>query len=1078
MLDQNQQTIAGGKNLKIHLDAQLGIRNMQAGDQQINLLDACSVEGNHNGIYLKENGVVWSVTSGRGQRVKVGKDHVAYEGQHRDLKTEVKCQLHETENRWVWSVRIENLSSDARSISLAYVQDLGLASRGAVRTNESYIGQYIDHQIVDTEGNGKVIMSRQNLAQSGAHPWMMSYGEKAELEAMSDGLDFFGADYRSHRGFAWANMTNGSQLRHGEHSMQGLVLEGQELQGKGELQTQFFSLLVEDHPEASSTEDLKLVEHWAVKASAAELVRDMDAHSTPLFQAESLNPLDIKSMYEGESSHMETSGDQVLSFFMDEGRRHVVLKEKELQSDRPHAHIVRSGSDLGPEGQQLSVTTHMAGGFMSHLCQGNSTFHKVLPVLRGHQFPSASKGLRIYFKVDGLYQQAGIPSAYEIYPQATTWLYKTSEGICRIHVYSSAMEESIQLQVINTSKAIESVKVEMDMIFGSDDEHLAKIEAWKNGYVIQSHESSLAHRRLMLSAYGADETETLCMDHDGQQGLSLESTANFTLKASSTESTNIETLSEVLEVSVWKAADQRLKFKVEKEEGQRLRDIVPWFTHNALIHYSSPHGIEQYGGAAWGVRDVCQGPMELFSSLDHPHEMKDILISLFGAQYKEGYWPQWYMFDEYKDMRQDHHHGDVVVWPLKAVLDYIEMSDDLSILQQKIPYHDAPEETLWEHLHTLLNHVEDQFIPGTHLISYGDGDWNDSLQPADPSMKSKMASTWTVQLLYQTLTRYETLLERLPSQDGLQKIKHWREQMKQDFRTYHIKDGVLAGFVRLDDLNQPIHLLHPSDITTGIHYRLLPINRGILSELLEPEEVERHLTLAKEHLIGPDGARLMDKPPKYSGGCSHHFQRAETASNFGREIGLMYVHAHIRYAEALARVGRADDLLKALLQVVPISLDKSVGKTALRQSNAYFSSSDADFSSRKDAEESYAELMKGEVQVKGGWRIYSSGPGIYLNVLKAYFYGLRVHYDRIVIDPVLPESFHGSRVETHLAGRKWEVEYQLTDSNRPIQRLELNGQVLDAEEWKNPYRHGGLSFSKAILDQYSEDEVLKLKVIK
>ena len=32
-----------------------------------------------------------------------------------------------------------------------------------------------------------------------------------------------------------------------------------------------------------------------------------------------------------------------------------------------------------------------------------------------------------------------------------------------------------------------------------------------------------------------------------------------------------------------------------------------------LVHYLSPHGLEQFGGAAWGTRDVSQGPTEFFS---------------------------------------------------------------------------------------------------------------------------------------------------------------------------------------------------------------------------------------------------------------------------------------------------------------------------------------------------------------------------------------------------------------------------------------------------------------------------------
>ena len=45
----------------------------------------------------------------------------------------------------------------------------------------------------------------------------------------------------------------------------------------------------------------------------------------------------------------------------------------------------------------------------------------------------------------------------------------------------------------------------------------------------------------------------------------------------------------------------------------------------------------------------------------------------------------------------------------------------------------------------------------------------------------------------------------------------------------------------------------------------------------------------------------------YHGGTSTLFRRAESAANFGREIGLQYVHAHIRYIEALARIGRPDE---------------------------------------------------------------------------------------------------------------------------------------------------------------------------
>ena len=46
-----------------------------------------------------------------------------------------------------------------------------------------------------------------------------------------------------------------------------------------------------------------------------------------------------------------------------------------------------------------------------------------------------------------------------------------------------------------------------------------------------------------------------------------------------------------------------------------LDALFPWLAQNAMIHLTVPHGLEQYTGAAWGTRDVCQGPVEFLLAL-------------------------------------------------------------------------------------------------------------------------------------------------------------------------------------------------------------------------------------------------------------------------------------------------------------------------------------------------------------------------------------------------------------------------------------------------------------------------------
>ena len=174
--------------------------------------------------------------------------------------------------------------------------------------------------------------------------------------------------------------------------------------------------------------------------------------------------------------------------------------------------------------------------------------------------------------------------------------------------------------------------------------------------------------------------------------------------------------------------------------------------------------------------------------------------------------------------------------------------------------------------------------------------------------------------------------------------------------------------------------------------------------------MEDHLRLLNDRLSFPDGVRLMDRPVPYRGGVETVFRRAESAAYFGREIGLMYVHAHLRYAEMLSGLGDGAGLWKALSVVNPIAVTDQVPNAALRQRNAYFSSSDAAFTDRTQAQGEWERVRNGTIPVEGGWRIYSSGPGLFVNMLIRHALGSRRTFGREVADPCLPPELANLRV--------------------------------------------------------------------
>ena len=91
----------------------------------------------------------------------------------------------------------------------------------------------------------------------------------------------------------------------------------------------------------------------------------------------------------------------------------------------------------------------------------------------------------------------------------------------------------------------------------------------------------------------------------------------------------------------WKGVTRNLRITGGGREGAALDLLVPWLAHNAIIHLTVPHGLEQYTGAAWGTRDVCQGPVEFLLALEHDEPVKQILWIVFAQQYEtQGDWPQ------------------------------------------------------------------------------------------------------------------------------------------------------------------------------------------------------------------------------------------------------------------------------------------------------------------------------------------------------------------------------------------------------------------------------------------------------
>lgn len=1047
----------------------------------INQLHGNTLDGSCNQLYLRihdENGIhsIPMIGSNSTSAFHPNDEQFTWIGEYLGVSYQVDFLLAPS-GIWFWQV---SLKGAGQKVDVIYGQDIGNATQGAVQSNEAYMSQYVDHHITK-ENDTIVVSSRQNQPQNGKFP-VVEQGSLNRLVGFStDGYQFFGREYKeTNQPKALTKKTLANEVYQYEFAYIALQTEQYDLSDKETLVV-FYGATVPNQesvikaPLVSKTDIQKSYDALKFTKLSEEKILSKKQLGEPI-TGETLSEKERNTLFPQQNLVEKVAGN-VVSFFTDD-YHHVVLKEKEVAMERAHGHILLSGTDLTVDKPLLSTTVYMYGLFNSQIVLGNTSMNKLMSNSRNSLNIMKQSGQRIYLKEDNQWRILTMPSAFEVGLNSATWYYKLENDIIKVVTLTLCDTKEIRTVVTSQNGINYTFAVTNQLVMNAEEENPAyEIDKQAELVTVKATNNSVIHEEYPELTYyfSLDKPfeltdERLFLSNQSPEVLTIfviENQAEFSMHI---QGTLTGSAYKNVETTLQKENDQYVAYingllnNFQLAHGEVSVDsmnvLSRWYTHNMLVHYLSPHGLEQYGGAAWGTRDVSQGPTEFFFAVNKPEIVRSIIKNVFANQFEnDGNWPQWFMFDRYEKQKADESHGDVIVWPMKMVADYLAKTKDYSILSEKIPYTDrstflktTQSYTLFDHVKKEIQFIEDNFLEGTYLSCYSDGDWDDTLQPYDSRLKTYMASSWTVALTYQVVNKLANLLKEADQAYG-DHLEELAQNIKKDFEKYILSGETIPGFVYMEDTDHVEKMIHPSDEKTGIQYRLLPMTRSMIAELLTTEQVAHHYAIIKKHLQFPDGVRLMNRPATYNGGVSTNFKRAEQAANFGREIGLQYVHAHIRFTEAMAKLGKTDETWHALNVINPIQIKEHVNNAEIRQANVYFSSSDGDFKTRYDAQENFSKLRDGSVGVKGGWRIYSSGPGIYLNQLLTNVLGIREDVERVIFDPVLPNELDGLEMTYQLAGKDVQMTFHL---NTNQSKVIINGKEVSVIREENPYRPGGL----------------------
>jgi 1,2-beta-oligoglucan phosphorylase len=1096
-------SIANAAGLQFEFNRNGSLRHLRLHDVHINLFVGNEVEGGPANLWLRvrDDNANVELAPLLGPRSPLAFDKRAdalkAEGTWRELRLRLVLRLAADAPAWFWHLRVDNLGSAARTIELLHVQDLGLAPYGAIRTNEYYVSHYIDLSPLLHRERGWVVAARQNQAVDGCHPWALIGSLRRGASYATDALQVLGVAARA--GVLPAGLTDGlpsTRLQH-EHALAAIEDETLTLGAGASADLGFFGCVQASHPDATAMADLAAADAALALPEALAPAWSDDEHeavapartlfsSAPLLVVNDLGATELDTLFGTSRRHEEhDDAGTLLSFFHSDGA-HVVLRAKELVVKRPHGHILRSGSALEPDEASLTSTPWMAGVFHSMVTQGHVGINRFLSTVRGWLGQFRSHGLRLFVQIDGRWQLLGVPSAFEMRPVACRWIYKHAGGLIEVIADARSDAHALGLRARVLAGPPLAVHASLHVALAGDDGEDGGSAHWRldeQGLFVSVAPGSGLAERFPEGGFRIAPTPGSRFDRVGGDELLFEDGGSRDLPfvcigCNAATEFGLTIRGELVAASPpASAALQAPRWQTADAQAAHLAEIVPWYLHNALVHYLSPRGLEQFTGGGWGTRDVCQGPLEMLLALGLTRPVRDLLLRVFAAQNADGDWPQWFMFFEReRDIRAGDSHGDIVFWPLLGLARYLLATEDRALLDVALPFHDDDAASLWQHVERALGVIAARRIAGTHLAAYGHGDWNDSLQPVDAASRERLCSAWTVTLHHQVLDTLARALRRIGRDADAQALEDEARDVLADFQRLLVADGVVAGYAQFEPGSERRLLLHPQDSVTGVHYSLLPMMHAVINDMVSPEQARDQLRLIEAHLLGPDGARLFDRPLPYRGGPQQLFQRAESSAFFGREIGVMYMHAHLRYAEMLAHMGEAERFFDALCKAHPIALRQRVPMADRRQSNCYYSSSDAAFPDRYEAHRRYGDIARGDVALDGGWRIYSSGPGIMIGLVVGQFLGIRQEHATLIVDPVLPPRLHGLRATLMVAQHEVELLLHVGARGHGPVNVELNDRPLAFTRGANPYRTGAAEVPMPALHSALRDGVNRLLV--
>ncbi len=438
---------------------------------------------------------------------------------------------------------------------------------------------------------------------------------------------------------------------------------------------------------------------------------------------------------------------------------------------------------------------------------------------------------------------------------------------------------------------------------------------------------------------------------------------------------------------------------------------------HTTFNWSRSASFNEAGGRdGLGYRDTNQDTLGVVHAI--PHLVRAKLVDLLKGQLAEGYamhgvQPLTWKQGPHNVPEPGRIYSDDHLWLLVSVPAYIRETGDFGFLEERVPFADEGEASVYEHLRRALEFSRARRGPHGLLLGLA-ADWNDCI-----NLRGKGESIWTTFLYHRALGEFIELAKRVGRGADVARYEEYRSEIKASLDA-HAWDGewFLRGYL---DSGRKLGGRESDQAKIFINTQTW----AVISGAAGPEEGRMAMDSLAKHLATEHG--VVKNWPAYR--VTDTEVGAITSFPPGlKENAAIFCHTNAWAVIAECLLGRGDRAFALYLSFLPAAKN-DLAELYTMEPYVY-----AQFITGKEHPYHFGRARNSWLTGTASWSFVA---------VSQYILGVRPEYDGLVIDPCIPSDWDGYEVTRVYRGKTFRIKVSNPRrAGHGLTELKVNGQLV------------------------------------